>query len=176
MTQQTSKDAVLGWAVSLPDPQDTDRLGAAAAAALKANMHTVNEAGFALRLCGNLGAGKTSFMRALLRALGWQGPVKSPTFSLLETYDVAGACINHFDFYRFEEPIEFEDAGFRDLYAPGAFSASEWSERAEPYLPKPDLVLSLAEEGLGRRATIVATTNPGEAFLNAMRAAWNAAA
>lgn len=164
------------WTISLPEPADTDRLGACAAQALEANLDTVHRQGFAVRLSGNLGAGKTSFMRALLRALGWQGPVKSPTFSLLETYEVSGVTINHFDFYRFEDPVEFEDAGFRDLYDAGAFSASEWSERAAPYLPEPDLVIALAEDGLGRRARIAAQTAPGEAFLDAMRRAWNAAA
>lgn len=161
---------------SLPTPDDTDRLGAAAAEALLASRDSIVEHGFALRLEGNLGAGKTSFMRALLRTLGWQGAVKSPTFTLLETYEVAGVAVNHFDFYRFEEPTEFEDAGFRDMYCAGAFCASEWSERAQPYLPAADLVVSLVQEGLGRRVCIDAETPSGAAFLALMSAQWNAAA
>ena len=173
MTTETSVSPTRNWAISLPEPADTDRLGACAARAVTANLETIRQEGFALRLYGNLGAGKTSFMRALLRSLGWRGPVKSPTFSLLETYEIAGIVINHFDFYRFEEPIEFEDAGFRDLYAAGAFCASEWSDRAAPYLPNADLVIELSEEGMGRRASATALTAAGEVFLNTVIKAWN---
>ena len=117
------------------------------------------------RLEGNLGAGKTSLVRAMLRRLGFAGPVKSPTFSLVETYPVAGLTLNHFDFYRFEEPEEFEDAGFRDLFGPGFVSATEWTEKASPYVPDADLVIELALEGLGRRAVLKGLTPLGEALV-----------
>ena len=100
-----------------------------------------------MRLEGDLGAGKTSLVRAMLRRLGWTGAVKSPTFTLLETYEAGGLKVNHFDFYRFETPEEFEDAGFADLYAAGAVCASEWSSKAAPFVPAADLTVSLAVEG-----------------------------
>lgn len=163
---------------ALPHPDDTDRLGAALAQGALACREAIAADGLALRLEGNLGAGKTSLIRAMLRALGWQGPVKSPTFSLLETYRANGIAVNHFDFYRFEAPEEFDDAGFRDLYGAGALCASEWSCKAEPYLPPADLVVSLAPEGLGRRVHAEAMSASGKALLDAMEAAWtsNAAA
>ena len=101
----------------------------------------------------------------MLRRLGFAGPVKSPTFSLVETYPVAGLTLNHFDFYRFEEPEEFEDAGFRDLFGPGFVSATEWTEKASPYVPDADLVIELALEGLGRRAVLKGLTPLGEALV-----------
>ncbi len=151
----------------LPDPSATDRLGAALARAMVRCRETIGTHGLALRLEGNLGAGKTSVVRAVLRELGWTGAVKSPTFSLLETYQTAEILLHHFDFYRFEDPCEFEDAGFRELFSPGAVCATEWSERAEPCLPAEDLSLELVYEGLGRRALLSARTGAGEALLKA---------
>ena len=116
--------------LALPTPEDTDRLGARLSDAFGRNAELLREKGFALRLEGNLGAGKTSLVRAMLRAAGFAGPVKSPTFSLVETYPVWGVTLAHFDFYRFEDPIEFEDAGFRDDFAPGTLAVTEWSEKA----------------------------------------------
>lgn len=160
------------FAAALPHPDDTDRLGAALAKAALACRDAIASEGLALRLEGNLGAGKTSLVRAMLRALGWQGPVKSPTFSLLETYSAGGIAVNHFDFYRFETPEEFEDAGFRDLYGAGALCASEWSEKAEPFLPPADAVVALSPDGLGRRMKAEALTPAGEMLLAAMESAW----
>lgn len=161
---------------SLPGPEDTDRLGLACARALRTLAAEVAASGFALRLEGDLGAGKTSLTRALLRGMGWTGAVKSPTFSLLETYAFEGFTLNHFDFYRFEEPMEFEDAGFRDQYGPGNFSVSEWSSKAAPYLPAADLVVALTVDGYGRKAQLAAETPLGERFLACIEKAWNAAA
>ena len=101
--------ASLTFEASLPHPDDTDKLGARLADAVSKEAGAVAGHGLAVRLEGNLGAGKTSLVRAMLRRLGFAGPVKSPTFSLVETYPVAGLTLNHFDFYRFEEPEEFED-------------------------------------------------------------------
>ena len=130
------------FTVELPLPDDTDRLGAALADVLIALRPQIDaaESGLAMRLEGDLGAGKTSLVRAMLRRLGWTGTVKSPTFTLLETYEAGGLKVNHFDFYRFETPEEFEDAGFADLYAAGAVCASEWSSKAAPFVPAADLL------------------------------------
>lgn len=115
------------------------------------------EKGLNLRLTGDLGAGKTTLTRALLRALGVTGRVKSPTFELVSDYTVLGGIeFHHFDFYRFESPVEFEDAGFRDLFGPTRIAASEWSEKAVPYLPQADIEIALAIEGDSRTATLKA--------------------
>ena len=160
---------------ALPGPEDTDRLGRAFACALKTLRTNVATKGFALRLEGDLGAGKTSLTRALLRGMGYEGAVKSPTFSLLETYAFGDFTVNHFDFYRFEDPMEFEDAGFRDQYGPGNFSVSEWSRKAAPFLPPADLVAELSVDGYGRCIHLQAQTDEGERFLTEAERAWTAA-
>lgn len=153
----------------LPTPEDTDRLGAAFGVALARRADAIRAVGLAVRLEGDLGAGKTSLVRALLRALGWTGAVKSPTFSLLETYEVAtGFTVNHFDFYRFETPEEFDDAGFEECFGPGSVVFSEWSIKAEPRLPAADLVVRLAESGYGRAVRLEAASTEGTALLNAL--------
>lgn len=159
-------DSVL--TLALPTPEDTDRLGARLSEAFGRNAELLREKGFALRLEGNLGAGKTSLVRAMLRAAGFAGPVKSPTFSLVETYPVWGVTLAHFDFYRFEDPIEFEDAGFRDDFAPGTLTVTEWSEKALPYLPDADAVIELEHDGLGRRARLRALTPAGRQIFEAL--------
>ena len=98
--------ALLTFEASLPHPDDTDRLGAHLADAVLKEADCVADQGLAMRLQGNLGAGKTSLVRAMLRRFGFAGPVKSPTFSLVETYPINALTLNHFDFYRFEEPEE----------------------------------------------------------------------
>jgi tRNA threonylcarbamoyladenosine biosynthesis protein TsaE len=133
-----------------------------------------------VNLDGDLGSGKTALVRAWLRALGIAGPVKSPTFAVLEPYRVAlGAAPDrpglepdpissldfyHFDFYRFANPAEFA-AGFREHFAPGAVCAVEWPARAGDRLPPADLVVALSVLGEGRRAVLAAGSPLGEACL-----------
>lgn len=109
-----------------------------------------------VELRGDLGAGKTSFVRHLLRALGVQGRIKSPTYALLEPYQgPEGLAISHFDFYRFGDAREWEDAGLRDVFAAPGLKLVEWPERAAPLLPAPDLVLELHAQAGGRRVVHV---------------------
>ncbi len=99
-----------------------------------------------LELLGPLGAGKTTFVRHLLRALGVQGRVKSPTYTVMEPYalpDPAGLQISHFDFYRFNDPREWLDAGFRDVFAEPGLKLAEWPDKAAGLLPVPDLRLHI---------------------------------
>jgi tRNA threonylcarbamoyladenosine biosynthesis protein TsaE len=100
-----------------------------------------------IELDGPLGAGKTTFVRHLLRALGVQGRIKSPTYAVVEPYEVQvdgqALAISHFDFYRFTDPREWEDAGFRDLFAAPGLKLCEWADKVSPLLPAPDLRLSL---------------------------------
>lgn len=108
-----------------------------------------------IELHGSLGAGKTTFVRHLLRALGVAGRIKSPTYAVLEPHAVAGLSISHFDFYRFSDPREWADAGFRELFAQPGLKLVEWPEHAAGMLPRADLRLFLevqADESRGVRA------------------------
>ena len=145
------------------DESQTQAFAVRLAKALAEHADDVARSGFNLRLTGDLGAGKTTLTRALLRALGVGGRVRSPTFELVEEYDVLdGLSFYHFDFYRFESPCEFEDAGFRALFGAGRITVCEWSERAGAYLPAADLEITLTVEGLARRARIAAAGRLGE--------------
>lgn len=120
-----------------------------------------------IELHGELGAGKTTFVRHLLRALGVQGRVKSPTYAVVEPHEAAdGLRIWHFDFYRFNDPREWEDAGFRDLFASPGLKLAEWPDKARGVLPTPDLVIAIdAADGEARRVTLTAGTPRGQELL-----------
>lgn len=96
-----------------------------------------------IALEGDLGAGKTTLVRHLLRALGVNGRVKSPTYAVVEPYSVEAGTIWHFDFYRFTDPREWEDAGFRDIFAGPGIKLCEWPARAHGLLPVTDLALRI---------------------------------
>jgi tRNA threonylcarbamoyladenosine biosynthesis protein TsaE len=103
-----------------------------------------------IELHGSLGAGKTSFVRHLLRALGVQGRIKSPTYTVVETYDcpplapgLGPLSVSHFDFYRFDDPSELDDAGLRDVFAAPGLKLCEWPDKAAGRLPAPDLRLHI---------------------------------
>jgi tRNA threonylcarbamoyladenosine biosynthesis protein TsaE len=139
--------------------------GQALALAVQRHLGAIRQHGLQLNLSGELGAGKTSLVRALLRALGVSGPVKSPSFALLEPYAVSSLDFHHFDFYRFADPNEFGSSGFRELFGPGRICAIEWPERAGPRLPTADLTIALSVNGDGRTASVSAATDLGHACL-----------
>ena len=119
-----------------------------------------------LYLHGDLGAGKTTWVRYLLRALGVQGRIKSPTYAVVEPYTVSAGSIWHFDFYRFHDPREWEDAGFRDLFAAPGLKLCEWSERVRAVLPLADLEGSLrVVDEPQREVRWVAHTERGQRWL-----------
>lgn len=149
----------------LPDAAATASLGHALARAVQRHLEAIRTHGLQLNLSGDLGAGKTALVRALLQALGVAGPVKSPTFALLEPYAVSSLDFYHFDFYRFADPGEFGSSGFRELFGPGRICAIEWPERAGPRLPTADLSIALNVEGEGRVASIAAASELGHACL-----------
>jgi tRNA threonylcarbamoyladenosine biosynthesis protein TsaE len=97
-----------------------------------------------IALHGDLGAGKTTLVRHLLRALGVQGRIKSPTYAVVEPYELDRFDAWHFDFYRFDDPREWEDAGFRDVFAGRGLKIAEWPEKAAGLLPVPDLDIHIA--------------------------------
>jgi tRNA threonylcarbamoyladenosine biosynthesis protein TsaE len=113
-------------------------------------------------LKGELGAGKTTLVRGTLRELGWQGPVKSPTYTLVEVYEVSRLDLHHFDFYRFRDPREWIDAGFRESFNGLTTSLIEWPEKAAGLLPPADLEIALALQGTGRSAALTASSTKGE--------------
>lgn len=118
-----------------------------------------------VELAGPLGAGKTTFARHLLRALGVQGRIKSPTFAVMEPYRVGGERdgaveISHFDFYRFDDPREWEDAGFRDVFGSPGLKLIEWPERARALLPPPDLRIDIEPLDESRREVVLQACSP----------------
>jgi tRNA threonylcarbamoyladenosine biosynthesis protein TsaE len=140
---------------------EEDTAAFAAALALKPAIRTAF-----IALHGELGAGKTSFVRHLLRALGVQGRIKSPTYAVVEPHEVPGLAIWHFDFYRFDDPREWEDAGFRDVFASPGLKLAEWPEKAAAVLPAPDLMLDLTVAADGsRHVTLTAQSPTGAALL-----------
>jgi tRNA threonylcarbamoyladenosine biosynthesis protein TsaE len=126
-----------------------------------------------LCLHGELGAGKTTFTRYLLQALGVTDRVKSPTYAVVEPYEVTANGQNlsiwHFDFYRFNDPQEWEDAGFRDIFAGPGLKLMEWPDQVAGQLPPPDWVIALeAIDENQRRVRIRAGTDKGQSWLQAM--------
>jgi tRNA threonylcarbamoyladenosine biosynthesis protein TsaE len=113
-----------------------------------------------VELQGDLGAGKTTFVRYLLRALGVAGRIKSPTYAVVEPHDGPGFPIWHFDFYRFDDPREWEDAGFRDLFDGPGLKLAEWPEKAAGLLPPADLSLHLVLQDDGTRLVSVHAGSP----------------
>ena len=119
-----------------------------------------------IELHGELGAGKTTLVRHLLRALGVQGRIKSPTYTVMEPYEARGLRIFHFDFYRFHDPREWEDAGFRDVFGGPGLKVAEWPEKAGALLPPADLVVRIeAQEDDTRQVTLKAQTAIGQELL-----------
>ncbi len=154
----------------LADDAATARIGALLADAIEAQRELIARQGLVIALEGSLGAGKTTLVRALLRAAGVTGPIKSPTFAVLEPYVVAHLDFYHFDFYRFSDAAEFSDIGFRELFGPGKICVMEWPERVAGRLPAPDLRLVLRVAGEGRELFMEATSECGASCLNLIHA------
>ena len=122
-----------------------------------------------IELHGPLGAGKTTFVRHLLHALGVPGRIKSPTYTVMEPYEAQlggePLAVYHFDFYRFDDPQEWEDAGFRDVFASRGLKLAEWPQKAEALLPEADLQVQIEPDDgaseTGRRVTWLAHTPRG---------------
>lgn len=118
-----------------------------------------------IHLRGELGAGKTSLARGLLRASGVTGRIKSPSYALLESYNVSNLYLYHFDFYRFSDVREWLDAGFRELMVETAIVLIEWPEKAGAILPPPDLDILLEYAGTSRHAHLSAHSDKGRLWL-----------
>ena len=125
-----------------------------------------------IELQGDLGAGKTTLVRHLLRAMGVQGRIKSPTYAVVEPYELPNFNVWHFDFYRFNDPREWIDAGFRDIFASPGLKIAEWPEKAADCVPLADLVLQLdVQDDASRQVYLTAQTKLGVCLLRCLDAA-----
>jgi tRNA threonylcarbamoyladenosine biosynthesis protein TsaE len=145
----------------LPDEDATLALGAALAEAV--------EPGMVIYLEGDLGAGKTTLVRGLLRAAGHRGAVKSPTYTLVEVYELSRLDFHHFDFYRFHDPREWIDAGFRESFNGRIVSLIEWPRKAQGLLPPADLEIALEPSRTGRSASLRSSSPAGNALLERLK-------
>ena len=141
----------------LADAEATEALGAALARTRPARAVVYLE--------GELGAGKSTLARALLRALGVSGAIRSPTYTLVERYPVSGGEAAHLDLYRLAAATELDFLGLDDLAAEAGLWLVEWPDRGQGGLPAPDLRLRLSVEGAGRRVRLLPASPAGEAWL-----------
>jgi tRNA threonylcarbamoyladenosine biosynthesis protein TsaE len=120
-------------------------------------------------LQGELGAGKTTLTRGVLRGYGHEGAVKSPTYTLVEPYELPRATIFHFDLYRLTDPEELELMGIREYFRPDALVLVEWPERGQPLLPPADVVITIRANDNGRELMLAAQNEYGRSVLTALR-------
>ena len=142
---------------SLADENETLALGAALAPCL--------QPGLTIYLRGELGAGKTTLVRGMLRALGHAGPVRSPTYALVEVYDLSRLHLHHFDFYRFHDPREWIDAGFRESFDGRNVTVIEWPEKAGAWLPPADVDIAFDFAETGRDVMLASSSLAGQKCL-----------
>jgi tRNA threonylcarbamoyladenosine biosynthesis protein TsaE len=145
--------------IPLPDESATLRLGERLARGVAP--------GRVLHLRGDLGSGKTTLARGLIRALGYTGRIKSPTYTLVELYSLSRLNLYHFDLYRFKDRTEWLNSGFREYFNADSACVVEWPEKAGELLAPPDLEVRLAFDGAGRRAVLEARSPAGSAWLSA---------
>ena len=154
--------------LDLPDEAATILLGRKLAPLLASGM--------VVWLDGDLGAGKTTLVRALLRGLGYEGPVKSPTYTLVEVYVVSSIYWYHFDFYRFSDPEEFADAGLGEYFRSDSICLVEWPGHAAGYVPPADLALRFEfvdqTPESGRRLCLLAYNEAGQQCLIDLKNCW----
>jgi tRNA threonylcarbamoyladenosine biosynthesis protein TsaE len=158
--------AGMSFVLDLPDADATLRAGAALSRALRGGMVVTIE--------GDLGAGKTTLVRGMLRGMGFEGAVKSPTYTLVEHYPFSSIYFYHFDFYRLANADEWEGAGLAECFRDDSVCVIEWPERVRDRIPAADLALALAHAAHGRTLTVRPTSEAGERCEAALRQAFRA--
>jgi tRNA threonylcarbamoyladenosine biosynthesis protein TsaE len=153
--------------ITLADAAATEQLGQALAGPLA---RACVDTPLVVHLEGPLGAGKTTLARGLLRGLGHEGRVRSPTFTLLEPYELPGCTVIHLDLYRLADPGELDYLGLVDMLAPGSLVLVEWAARGGDRLPQADLLIRLDYDGEARKAECTARTSLAAGALMAARA------
>ncbi|QBY04653.1 tRNA (adenosine(37)-N6)-threonylcarbamoyltransferase complex ATPase subunit type 1 TsaE [Thalassotalea sp. HSM 43] len=151
----------LSLSKALRDEQQTVAFGATLAAALQ----TLDLQSLVVFLHGDLGAGKTTLTRGFVQAMGHNGNVKSPTYTLVEPYELPPWHIYHFDLYRLADPEELEYMGIRDYFLQKSCCFVEWSEKGAGLLPPEDLIIDLSYNGHERLINVTANTSVGELIL-----------
>jgi tRNA threonylcarbamoyladenosine biosynthesis protein TsaE len=136
--------------------------------ALGARLAATLAPGIVIYLIGDLGMGKTTLARGVVQSLGHQGAVKSPTYTLVEPYEMESLTVFHFDLYRLGDPEELEFMGIRDYFSGDSLALIEWPERGEGFLPPADLVVRIEREGQGRRLLLEARSARGLRCLQGM--------
>nr|WP_314876324.1 tRNA (adenosine(37)-N6)-threonylcarbamoyltransferase complex ATPase subunit type 1 TsaE [uncultured Pseudomonas sp.] len=149
-----------GVTLFLPDEEATVAFGA--------QLAEVTGGHGVIFLEGDLGAGKTTLSRGLIRGLGHTGPVKSPTFTVVEPYEIGDVRAFHFDLYRLVDPEELEYLGIRDYFEGGALCLFEWPDKGAGVLPKPDLTITISPQAGGRSLNLSPQGARGQAWCTAL--------
>lgn len=149
--------------LTIPDAQAMQQLGQQLAGNCPA--------GSRLYLQGELGTGKTTLVRGFLLGMGYQGKVKSPTYTLVEPYELTQAIVYHFDLYRIHDPLELEAIGLRDYFDGEAICLVEWPEKAAELLAEPDVMIQIEGQQTQREVTLLAASNPGKTILESFPSA-----